>query len=140
MQEVIVPEASQNKYKLFVRILLVLAGLVLAAIAVLVVRWPFRRAAVMEQLQETDFGKVEVGTFHETYFPRPGCVLEKVRFQHNPKPGAPPLITIETVRIEGSLSGLFARHVKSVRAEGMHILVSPESAGEQFQRPRDQPS
>ena len=135
MQEVIAPKASQNKYKLFVRILLVLAGLLLAAIAVLVVRWPFRRAAVIEQLQETDFGKVEVGTFHETYFPRPGCVLEKVRFQHNPKPGAPPLITIETVRIEGSFSGLFARHVKRVRAEGMHILVSPESAGEQFQTP-----
>src|SRR5579872_2957249 len=135
MQEVIVPKASQGKYKIFVRILLMLAGVLLAAIAVLMVRWPFRLAVVVEQLQETGFGKVEVGTFHETYFPRPGCVLEKVRFQHNPKPGSPPLITIESVRIEGSFSGLFAKHVKRIRAEGMHILVPPRSAGEQFQTP-----
>ena len=136
MQQVIVPKASPNKYKLVVRLSLVLAGLILAAIVVLVARWPFRRAAVVEQLQETGFGKVEVGAFHETYFPRPGCVLEKVRFQHNPKPGARPLITIETVRIEGSFSGLFAKHVKRIRAEGMHILVPPKSAGEQFQTPQ----
>jgi hypothetical protein len=135
MQQVIVPKASQNKYKLVVLGLLVLAALIVTAIIVLVVRWPFRLTAVMDQLQQTGFGKVEVGAFHETYFPRPGCVLEKVRFQHNTKPGAPPLITIETVRIEGSFSGLFAKHVKRVRAEGMHILVPPKSAGEHFQTP-----
>jgi hypothetical protein len=114
----------------------VLAGLILAAIVVLVVRWPFRLAAVVKQLQEEGLGKVEVGEFHQTYFPRPGCVLQKVRFQHNPKAGAPPLITIETVRIEGSFSGLFAQHVKRIRAEGMHILVPPKSAEEHFQTPQ----
>lgn len=135
MQQVIVPKASQNRYKLVVRVSLVLAGLILAAIVVLVARWPFRLAAVVEQLQETGFGKVEVGGFHETYFPRPGCVLEKVRFQHNPKPGMPPLITIENVRIEGSFSGLFSKHVKLIRAQGMHVIVPPKSAREHFQTP-----
>lgn len=136
MQQVIVPKASQNQYKLMARISLVLAGLILASMVVLVARWPFRRAAVVEQLQETGFGKVEVGAFHETYFPRPGCVLEKVHFQHNPKAGAAPLITIETVRIEGSFFGLFKKHVKRVRAEGMQILVPPKSAGEHFETPQ----
>jgi hypothetical protein len=136
MQQVIARTAPKNKNNLIIRISLVLAGLILAAIVVLVVRWPFRLAAVVKQLQEEGLGKVEVGEFHQTYFPRPGCVLQKVRFQHNPKAGAPPLITIETVRIEGSFSGLFAQHVKRIRAEGMHILVPPKSAEEHFQTPQ----
>lgn len=135
MQQVIAPTPSKNKINLIIRVSLVLAGLILAALVVLVVRWPFRLAAVAKQLQEEGLGTVEVGGFHQTYFPRPGCVLQKVRFQHNPKPGAPPLITIETVRIEGSFSGLFAKHVKRIRAEGMHILVPPQSAEEHFQTP-----
>jgi len=135
MQQVIAPTASKNKNNLVIRVSLVLAGLILAAIVVLVVRWPFRLVAVVKQLQEEGLGKVEVGGFHQTYFPRPGCVLQKVRFQHNPKAGAPPLITIETVRIEGSFSGLFAKHVKRIGAEGMHILVPPPSAEEHFQTP-----
>ena len=89
MQQVIVPTAPKNKNNLIIRVSLGLAGLVLAAIVVLVVRWPFRLAAVVEQLEENGLGKVEVGGFHQTYFPRPGCVLQKVRFQHNPKAGAP---------------------------------------------------
>ena len=136
MQQVIAPTESKNRNRLIIRVSLVLAGLILAVIGVLVVRWPFRLAAVVKQLQEEGLGKVEVGAFRETYFPRPGCVLQKVRFQHNPKPGAPPLITIETVRIEGSFSGLFARHVKRIRAQGMHILVPPKSAEEHFQTPQ----
>jgi len=136
MQQVIAPTASKHKNNLIIRVSLVLAGLILAAIVVLVVRWPFRLAAVVKQLEENGLGKVEVGGFHQTYFPRPGCVLQKVRFQHNPKAGAPPLITIETVRIEGSFSGLFAKHVKLIRAEGMHILVPPASAEEHFQTPQ----
>jgi hypothetical protein len=136
MHQLTVSKAAPKKHQLMVRVLLVLAGLILAAVVVLVACWPFRLAAVVEQLQETGLGKVEVGAFHETYFPKPGCVLEKVRFQHNPKPGAPPLISIETVRIEGSFSGLFAKHVKRVRAEGIHILVPPKSAAENFQTPQ----
>ena len=136
MQQVIASTAPKNKSNLIIRVSLVFAGLVLAAIVVLVVRWPFRLAAVVKQLQEEGLGKVEVGGFHQTYFPRPGCVLQKVRFQHNPKPGTPPLITIETVRIEGSFSGLFAEHVKRIRAEGMHIIVPPKSADEHFQTPQ----
>ena len=79
--------------------------------------------------------KVDVGTFHRTYFPRPGCVLEHVVFHHNRKSGTPPLITIQRIRVEGSLAGLFTRHVRRVRAEGMHILIPPRGTGEHFETP-----
>src|SRR5450755_3045 len=107
-----------------------------AALAFMVSRWPFRREAVVKQLEEESFSRVTVGAFHGTYFPRPGCVLEHVAFQHNPKPGTPPLMTIERVRIEGSFAGLFRRHVSRVVAEGLHILIPPKGMGEAFETPQ----
>ncbi len=101
----------------------------------LVYFWPFRRDAVIKELEAESYSKVTVGSFHETYFPRPGCVLEQVVFQHNLKSGTPPLITAQRIRIEGSISGLFARHVKLVRVEGLRILVPPLGS-EQFETPQ----
>ena len=59
-------------------------GIAIAA-CLLVYFWPFRRDAVMKELEAESYSKVTAGSFHETYFPRPGCVLEQVVFQHNPK-------------------------------------------------------
>jgi hypothetical protein len=108
----------------------------LGAIIFLVFRWPFSRAAVVRELEEESFSKVSVGAFRGTYFPHPGCVLEHVVFQHNPEPGAPPLVTVETVRIEGSFSGLFRRHVRRIVADGMHVLVPAKATGERFETPQ----
>jgi hypothetical protein len=74
--------------------------------------------------------------FHGTYFPRPGCELTHVTFQHNPKAGTLPLITIETVRIEGTLWGVFTRHLRRIRADGLHILIPSRDSGEQFEAPK----
>ena len=136
MPQVIVPTSSENKQKLIVRALLGIGAIVLAAVVFLAWHWPFSRAAVLKQLEDASMSRVDVGAFHGTYFPRPGCVLERVKFQHNPKPGTPPLITIDRIRIEGSFSGLFSRHVKRIRAEGMHILTPPRGTGEHFETPR----
>jgi len=135
MSQVIVPTSSKTKQKLMVRALLGIAAIVLAAVVFLVWHWPFSRAAVLKQLEVASMSRVDVGAFHGTYFPRPGCVLERVKFQHNPKPGTPPLITIERIGIEGSFSGLFTKHVKRIRAEGMHILTPPRGTGEHFETP-----
>ena len=67
--------------------------------------------------------------------PRPGCVLENITFQHNPKRGATPLITIKRISIEGSFASLFTKHVKHIRAENMHILIPPRNTAEHFQVP-----
>ena len=50
----------------------------------LVLRWPLSREAVLNELEDESQSRVNIGGFHGTYFPRPGCVLEHVTFQHNP--------------------------------------------------------
>jgi hypothetical protein len=115
---------------------LVLVVVLLGAVSFLIFRWPFSRTVVVSELEEESFSKVSVGAFHGTYFPHPGCVLEHVIFQHNPKAGTPPLVTVDTIRIEGSFSGLFRRHVGRVVAEGMHVLVPAKATGEPFETPQ----
>jgi AsmA-like C-terminal region len=106
-----------------------------AAVLFLVWHWPFSREAVLKDLEEASMSKVHMDAFHGTYFPRPGCVLEHVTFQHNPKAGTPPLITIEKLRIEGTFPGLFTKHLRRIRAEGLHVLIPPRDSGERFQTP-----
>jgi len=87
--------------------------------------WPFRLAAVSKQFADESDSHVSAGSFHTTYFPHPGCVLEQVIFQHNPARGAPPLITVKRITIRGTFSGIFARHVEQILVEGMHIFIPP---------------
>src|ERR1041385_1012619 len=98
--------------------------------------WPFSCEAVSRDLEEASMSKVQMGAFHGTYFPRPGCELEHVTFQHNSKAGTPPLITIEKPRIEGTLWGVFTRHLRRIRADGLHILIPRRDSDEQFQAPK----
>lgn len=114
------------------------AMLVVVALAgvFLLWHWPFSREAVLKDLEEASMSKVHMDAFHSTYFPRPGCELEHVTFQHNPKAGTPPLITIEKLRIEGTFWGVFTRHLRRIRADGLHILIPPHDSGEQFQAPK----
>lgn len=114
---------------------LCLLALFVIGISFLVWKWPFRRDAVIKELEDESLGKVTIASFHSTYFPHPGCVLEHIVFQHNPKPGTAPLITIEHVRIESSFLGLFARHLKLIRAVGMHVLIPPLGS-EKFETPQ----
>jgi AsmA-like C-terminal region len=104
-------------------------GLGLAAVLLffflLAFYWPFRRDEVTKQFADESDSKVTAGSFHTTYFPHPGCVLEQVRFEHNPAPGSPPLITVKRITIRGTFTGIFARHVELIQVEGMHILIPP---------------
>ena len=114
---------------------LCLLALLVIGMSVLAWKWPFRRDAVIKELEDESLGKVTISSFHSTYFPRPGCVLDHVVFQHNPKPGTAPLMTIEHVRIETSFLELFTRHLKLVRAVGMHVFIPP-SGSEKFETPQ----
>jgi hypothetical protein len=109
-------------------------ALCVGGLAILVFAWPFREDTVIKELEDESFSKVSVGTFHRTYFPRPGCVLEQVVFRHSTKRETPPLITIQSVRIEGSFAGLFQRHVKLIRVEGMRVNI-PSPGSEQVETP-----
>jgi len=98
--------------------------------------WPFSREAVLKDLEEASMSKVHMDAFHSTYFPRPGCELTHLTFQHNPKAGTLPLITIEKLRIEGTFWGVFTRHLRRIRADGLHILIPRRDSGEQFHAPK----
>jgi hypothetical protein len=136
MRAVIVLTSSNKTRKAIALAALATVVVFLAAIVVLVWRWPFSREAVLKELEDASQSKVDVSTFHGMYFPHPGCVLEHVTFQHNPKAGSPPLITVERLRIEGSFSGLFRKRVRRVRAEGMRVLIPPRGSDEHFQTPK----
>jgi hypothetical protein len=60
-------------------------GLGLATVFLFAFFWPFRLDTVAKELADESDSKVTAGSFHATYFPHPGCVLEQVVFQHNPK-------------------------------------------------------
>jgi hypothetical protein len=40
---------------------------------------------------------------------------------------------VQRLRIEGSFSGLFSKHVKRIQAEGLRILIPARGSGEHFQ-------
>lgn len=139
MQQVIIPTSSRKTWKLIARAALATIVIFLAAIAVLAWRWPFSRTAVLQELEDASQSRVNVVAFHGIYFPRPGCVLEHVTFQHNPRAGSPPLITVERLRIEGSFSGLFRKRVRRVRAEGMRVQIPPRGSDAHFETPKRSP-
>jgi hypothetical protein len=115
----------------------ILSGLgvgLLTVVLLMAFFWPFRLDAVIRDLADESDSKVTAGSFHATYFPHPGCILDQVIFQHNPGSGAPPLITIKQLTIRGTIAGIFARHVKLVAVEGMHILIPPLGS-EHFKTP-----
>jgi hypothetical protein len=128
--------ASTRKPRKVIRVIALAGGVaLLSGVVLLCARWPFREQAVLQDLQRASMCKVQIGSFHGRYFPRPGCVLEHVTFQHNPQPGTAPLITAQRITIQGSFLGLFARRVSSVRVEMLHIFVPPPGTDEKFQVP-----
>jgi AsmA-like C-terminal region len=139
MQHAIAPTSFNKTKKLIVRAGSTAVVIFLGAIVVLALRWPFTYQAVLKELENASQSRVVIGAFHGTFFPRPGCILEHVTFQHNAKAGTPPLITVERLRIEGSFSGLFTKHVKRIHAEGMHIVMPPRGSDEHFQIPKRSP-
>jgi len=130
IRQVAVISRSSNK----MRSPLVLAALAMvvvltAAVVFLAWQWPFTREAVLQDLEEASMSKVDIGAFHGTYFPRPGCVLDHVTFQHNPRAGSPPLITIERLRIESGFSGLFTKHLRYSRRGSSYSGTSSRFRG-----------
>ena len=112
-------------------ILAVVTGLLLTAMGFLIAHWPFTQARVIKQLETASASRVTIEGFRGTYFPRPGCTARGVKFYHEGNPGSPPLITIENLRVESGVLGLFGHHVGRIRAEGMRVVI-PSSANTNF--------
>ncbi|HKT67930.1 MAG TPA: hypothetical protein VJP83_00770, partial [Terriglobales bacterium] len=116
---------KSGRKKWFLIPLIVLAAILVAAAVLLAVKWPFTQARVMQRLQQATATTVQIGSFHEEYFPHPGCVAREVTFRH----GTQPLMTIHSLTIRGSFFGLFTKHVALLRADGGHITLPALGGG-----------
>lgn len=119
----------RRRIKLWVAAGLAVLGLLLAVTAGVAARkWPFTREKIVRNLQEVSSSTVQIGGFKQTYFP-PGCVAENVTFRRSSDPHATPLLTIRELTIQGSYSGLLAKRIQMIRADGAHLVLQPSGVG-----------
>lgn len=124
---------SEPRVKLRKTLLIValVAAAVLCVAAVLCAKyWPFSEKAVQEDLAEAADSSVTIRSYHPTYFPSPGCILEGIEFRHGANEFR--LITIDKLIIEGSFSGILTHHVPRITAAGTRIFIPPFGANTQF--------
>src|ERR1017187_6958533 len=103
-----------------------LIGIAAIVVIVLAWNWPYTQQAVTKALQDRFARTVQIRAFRKTYFP-PGCVAEEISFLHRRRKDLPPLITVQTLIIQGSYNGLFRIHKRldDVQVKGLHVLIPP---------------
>ena len=103
------------------------AGIALGAI-LLALNWPFTENAINKTLQDRFARNVRISKFRVTYFP-PGCVAEGIDFLHRQRQDLPPLITVQTLTIRASYSGLLRIHklINDVQVAGLHVRIPPKN-------------
>jgi len=92
--------------------------------------WPFSEKSVIEDLAEASDSTVTIRSYHPTYFPVPGCVVEGIEFRHGNDHFR--LITIERMRIQGSYAGILTRHVLRITTERARVFIPPVGSREVF--------
>jgi len=108
----------------------IITALLVLMVVLLAARWPFRQSAIVSALEEAGGGKIEIGSFRQTYFPSPGCVVERVTYRLGSNPR--PLATVDRLTIQSNLLGLSTRHISLIRADGMHVFVPPSGSQAKF--------
>jgi hypothetical protein len=122
-------QLRQQSYKKIIFPIALVACMLLCVGAIELSRhWPYSQSEVLQDLREAGDSQVEVRSFHQTFFPAPGCVLEGLIFRHTPS-AAKPLITIDKLTIQGSYLGLLAQRVSRITAEGLVVTVPPFGTG-----------
>jgi hypothetical protein len=123
--------AIQSRLKLRGSVLeLVILGslsLAIAGIALMFRFWPFRYREVHPLLQQTFRSRVDVKSYHRTYFPHPGYVAEGLVFYRHGDTRIPPLATIDRMTVIGTWTALvFHPHtLHEIRLSGLHVQIPP---------------
>jgi len=112
-------------------LLIIVAAAICVAALIGASLWPFSQARVIQNLREASDSEIAIRSFHRTYFPYPGCVLEGVTFQHG-TPQNKPLISTDKVTIEGTYGGILAKRIHRITAEGMRVSIPPLGTGQDF--------
>ncbi len=96
---------------------------------VMALKWPFTRAAFTRSLEQDSQGRVEIGSFRQTFFPHPGCVAEQVVLERDSQS---PRLTIKRLTVVGSYLGLLDRYIPRVTADGAILSIPPGGLKELF--------
>jgi hypothetical protein len=103
-------------------------------LAIMAVKWPFTREAMIKRLERASSAQVEMRGFHSTYFPFPGCIAEDVVFREKGSAAGQkqpePIITVRKLTIESTFSGLLSKpgRIRRIIADGLRIQVPHEGA------------
>lgn len=91
--------------------------------------WPFAAPNVIQNLQQATASTVRVAAFEHVFFPHPGCILKGVTLLRGTDPRNQTRMTIDKLSIEGTIVGLFTKHLALIRAEGAHVTFPPFGTG-----------
>src|SRR5580704_2064067 len=72
---------------------------VLVSVDLMFYFWPFRYREVHPLLQQVFQSRVDVKSYHRTYFPHPGFVAEDVTFYRHGDTQIPPLATVKKMTV-----------------------------------------
>src|SRR5262249_5440620 len=112
-----------RRYRLTIGVVCAL-GVLGVSLLVLTRHWRLTRKALVQALQEGSGTRVEIGAFHTDSFPYTRAVAESLVFRRQDRPDLPPLMTIQRLTIQSDFTGLLARRVARVRAEGVYVHLS----------------
>jgi hypothetical protein len=121
------PRTTSTRRWLLPLAIVILLALCIAGI-ILAYHWPFSSQKVTQSVQESWPGKIAVQSFHRTYFPHPGCVLENVALTRDSDSSGPPLVAIQRVTIQANYHDLLLRpgYISRIILEGLKISVPAE--------------
>ena len=105
--------------------MLIVLACVVVAMILAALKWPFKEAAILDALKQQSGGEVQVGSFHNRFFPKPGCVVEQISFRHPGDVKGQPYLTIQRLVIVTSYFELLTNHINFVRADNLHVQVMP---------------
>jgi hypothetical protein len=110
--------------------LLKISGRIIAAVfvvscAILATHWPFTRDATVYTLEQVSSSQVQIGAFHEIFFPHPGYIAENVILTRNSTAGSPPLVRVGRLTCRASWFAVlsFTHRVKQMRLEALEVYI-----------------
>lgn len=120
---------SRRKREIHAAELIIIAAvtLLLGGIDVTFYFWPFRYREVHPLLQQIFRSRIDVKSYHRTYFPHPGFIAEDITMYRHGDTHIPVLATIQRMRVEGTWSGLFLHphQLYQMRLEGVRVQIPP---------------
>lgn len=113
--------------RLAIAVAVLLACLLVGGI-VASLKWPFTQTAILQALKQETGGEVKVGSFHQMYWPKPGCIAENVSFRHSGDTNGQPYLSIQSLKILGTYHGLLTDHISLIKASGVRVILSSVSS------------